>query len=132
MRSTLPLVIIAAAIAASGCGPSVGEARLTAAPARAENCDLDFLQLTINDVAPGGRYELLGHVVLSQEGVRDPLDPKYRAAVRPRACAMGGEGVAILMTGTATPWALSAGGTTIDYAVVRKHRADKPAPPQKF
>ena len=45
---------------------------------------------------------------------------------------MGGEGVAILMTSTATPWALSAGGTTIDYAVVRKHRAESASAPKKF
>jgi hypothetical protein len=121
-----------AALAASACGPSVGEARLASAPARPDNCSLDFLKLQVSDVAPGGRYELLGHVVLSEQGVRDPLDPKYRAEVRPRACAMGGEGVAILMTGTSTPGAFSAGGTTIDYAVVRKHRAEAPAPPQKF
>jgi hypothetical protein len=118
--------------AAFSCGPTVNEARLTSVPARPENCSLDFLKLDIKDVAPGGRYELLGHVVLSQEGVRDPLDPKYRAEVRPRACAMGGEGVAILMTSTATPWALSAGGTTIDYAVVRKHRAESASAPKKF
>ena len=79
--------------AAFSCGPTVNEARLTSAPARPENCSLDFLKLDMKDVAPGGRYELLGHVVLSQEGVRDPLDPKYRAEVRPRACAMGGEGL---------------------------------------
>jgi hypothetical protein len=132
MKRSRLLVILFLALAAPACGPSVGEARMNAAPARPENCSLDFLKLTINDVAPGGRYELLGHVVLSQTGVQDPLDPKYRAEVRPRACAMGGEGVAILMTGTATPTTFSAGGTTIDYAVVRKHRAEAPAPPQKF
>jgi hypothetical protein len=119
-------------LALNACGPSVGEARMIAAPARPENCSLDFLKLDIKDVAPGGRYELLGHVVLSQTGVRDPLDPKYRAEVRPRACAMGGEGVAILMTGTSVPGAFDSGGTTIDYAIVRKHRAEAPAPPQKF
>jgi hypothetical protein len=119
-------------LAASACGPSVGEARMISVPARPDNCSLDFLKLDMHDVAPGGRYEILGHVVLSEQGVRDPLDPKYRAEVRPRACAMGGEGVAILMTGTATPTTFSAGGTTIDYAVVRKHRAEAPAPPQKF
>lgn len=115
-----------------GCGPSVGEARLVSAPAKPATCDLDFLQLEIQDMAPGAKYEILGHVVLSEYGVRDPLAPEYRAKVRPRACAMGGEAVAILMTGTAAPQAFSAGGTTIDYAIVRKRTAPARTGPTKF
>jgi hypothetical protein len=130
------ILLIATLVTANltvACGPAVSEARLIAAPARPADCDLDFLRLSMNDVTPGAKYEVLGHVVLSQEGVQDPLQQEYRATVRPRACAMGGEGVAVMMTGTASPWALSAGGTTIDYLVVRKRQAqEKPAGPQKF
>ncbi len=114
------------------CGPSVGEARLVSAPFKPPTCDLDFLELKIEDVAPGGKYELLGHVMLAQEGIRDPLNPKYRAQVRPRACAMGGEAVGILLMGRSMPGTFSAGGTSIDYAVVRLRRASAPGAPKKF
>jgi len=114
------------------CGPSVGEARLVSAPFKPATCDLDFLELKIEDVAPGGKYELLGHVMLRQEGMQDPLSPKYRAEVRPRACAMGGEAVGILLMGRSMPGAFSAGGTSIDYAVVRLRRASASVTPKKF
>jgi hypothetical protein len=123
----LPFVLLACA-----CGPTVGQGRLVYAQAKPRDCELKFLKLNVKDVSPEGRWELLGHVVLSQQGVRNPLDPKYRAEVRPRACAMGGEGVAVLMMGTAEPWALSAGGTTIDYAIVRKRKAERETRPQRF
>jgi hypothetical protein len=129
MRRTIPLL----ALLAAACGPNVSEMRLVAATPRAADCDLNFLQVTMADVAPGGKYEILGHVTLSEQGVQDPLKEEYRAVVRPRACAMGGEAVAILASGTATPWALSAGGTTIDYVVLRKPQAQaKTALPAKF
>jgi hypothetical protein len=124
--------VVCLAAGGVGCGPSVGEARLVSAPARAASCELEFLQLEIQDMAPGGKYEILGHVVLSEEGIRDPLAPAYRDKVRPRACAMGGEAVAILMTGTAAPHALSAGGTTIDYAIVRRRTTPPRSTPKKF
>jgi hypothetical protein len=129
MRSflrSLPLLVLVA------CGPTIGEARMVHTTPRPADCELKFLKLQIKDVAPDGKWELLGHVVLSQEGVRDPLDPKYRAEVRPRACAMGGEGVAVLQSATAQPWALSAGGTTIDYGVVRKRQVARAKKPQRF
>ena len=134
VRATLLVSLVFLTLATGGlaCGPSVGEARLVSAAAKPASCDLDFLQLEIQDMAPGAKYEVLGHVVLSEEGIRDPLAPAYRDKVRPRACAMGGEAVAILMTGTNAPAALSTGGTTIDYAIVRKRTAPSPAKPAKF
>ncbi|WP_394830665.1 hypothetical protein LVJ94_29575 [Pendulispora rubella] len=108
-------------LALLACGPSVSEVRMMAAPPREANCELEFLQLKVQDVAAGGKYEILGHVVLGQEGVQDPLDPKYREQVRPRACRMGGEGVAVMMTAVAEG-GLGQHGTSIDYVVVRKHQ----------
>lgn len=126
------LICLSFAAIGIGCGPGVGETRLLSAPAKAAGCELEFLQLEMQDVMPGAKYEILGHVVLSEEGVRDPLAPEYRAKVRPRACAMGGEGVAILMSAVAAPQGLRAGGTTIDYAVVRKRVAPTRTAPTKF
>jgi hypothetical protein len=117
----------------AGCGPSIMETRMAAAPPRAESCELEFLQLRIEDVAPMiGAYELLGNVSLFQSGVQDPFQQKYKDIVRPRACAMGGEGVTILNQATATTM-LGGSGSSVVYAVVRKRPAPGAAPaPQKF
>lgn len=131
--SLAALLFLAIAVAASGCGPRISEVRLVAAPAKPASCDLDFLQLEMKEVAPGGPLEILGHVVLSEQGVRDPLAPEYRSLVRPRACAMGGEAVGIMLTGTAMPTAFSTGGTTTSYTVVRKRPPPSaPSKPTKF
>jgi hypothetical protein len=117
-----------------GCGPDVNEMRLVSAAAKGPNCELDFVNIEMKDVVPGGPLEILGHVMLSEEGVRDPLAREYRAKVRPRACAMGGEAVGVMMSHTATPTGFSAGATMIDYAVVRKRPAPSPkaSGPTKF
>lgn len=118
----------------SGCGPHVAEVRMAAAPPRPENCELEFLQLQVMDLSPmGGKYEQLGSVVLMQRGVQDPFQPEYKAIVRPRACAMGGEGVTILQQATGTS-AFGASGTGINYAIVRKRPppGSAPPPPSKF
>lgn len=127
--AALPTVL---ALALAACGPSVSVTRLSAAPARARTCELEFRTFEMSEIAPGGPYEVLGHVALSQEGVQDPLKEEYRAEVRPRACELGGEAVGILGQATATPWALSAGGTAVDYVVVRKRPAKKASAPTKF
>jgi hypothetical protein len=124
-----------AALALLACGPSVSEVQMIAAPPRDANCELEFLQLKMDDVspaAPGAKYEILGHVVLQETGVQDPLAPEYRQKVRPRACHMGGEGVAIMMAAVGEG-AFGGHGTSIDYAIVRKRQSPAAsAAPTKF
>lgn len=117
----------------AGCGPHVSEMRMASAPPRPENCDLQFLQLKIEELAPMiGTYEHLGSVMLFETGVQDPFQQKYRDIVRPRACAMGGEGVTIMNQAT-NQGALGMSGSAVNYAVVRKRQAPgAAAPPQKF
>ncbi len=124
MRSFFLLLLAA-------CGPSVSEARLVVAPSRPHDCKLVFLELEMKDVVPGGPWEILGHVALGESGEQDPLSPEYREEVRPRACRMGGEAVAILMTATSSGSVLSRGGTSVDYVVVRR-RGSAPAAPRRF
>jgi hypothetical protein len=70
-------------------------------------------------------------VMLFETGVQDPRQEKYREAVRPRACAMGGEAVAILQQSTSTGAVGS--GSAVDYAVVRKRPPPgSPSLPEKF
>lgn len=117
----------------AGCGPSVSEVRQASAPPRPENCDLELLQLKMEDLTPGsGTYEMLGSVILQETGIQDPMQPKYRDIVRPRACAMGGEGITILMS-SSSAGAFGGGSGTV-YSVVRKRPAEgaAPPPPTKF
>ncbi|MFT3774870.1 MAG: hypothetical protein QM820_56705 [Minicystis sp.] len=126
-----PLLFALFALVA-GCGPNVMEMRMAAAPPRPDNCELQFLQLKVEDLAPMvGTYEQLGSVVLMERGVQDPFQDKYKAIVRPRACAMGGEGVTILQQ--ATTQSMMGGGSAVNYAVVRKRQAPgTPSAPTKF
>lgn len=121
---TSPIFLLLALVA--GCGPNVMEMRTVIVPGRAPSCELEFRNFTMDELAPGsGSHEVIGHVVLYETGIQDPFQQKYRDIVRPRACAMGGEGVTILNAATNNT-ALGSGSTT-DYAVVRK-RADPSAP----
>lgn len=126
-------IALFAGLFTGGCGPSVSEVRLMSAPAREPSCTLDFLELRMEDVAPGAKYEVLGHVVVGEEGRQNPLAPEYRAIVRPRACAMGGEAVAILSTASVAAMGFSSGATSVSYAVVRRRREPLPQDrPTKF
>jgi hypothetical protein len=133
MRTLTFLVSLSALVA--GCGPHVMEMRMASAPPRPDNCELQFLQLKIEDLSPMvGTYEQLGSVTLFETGVQDPFQQKYKDIVHPRACAMGGEGVTILQQATTSPAMFGPGGSAINYAVVRKRQAPgaAPPPPQKF
>jgi hypothetical protein len=104
--------------------------RTVTAPAREPNCSLDFIKADMNALSSGaGEWEMLGQIVLQEEGVQDPFAERYRAIVRPRACAMGGEAVAILMNTTAQ--GLTMDGSATNYGVLRK-RTREPAQPAKF
>lgn len=107
--------------------------QLVHAAAKAPDCELDVLEVEMSQVAPGGEYEVLGHVILGESGAQDPTQPAYRAEVRSRACGMGGEAVAILATASNAAGGLSAGGTSVDYVVLRKYQAPgEKKPPTKF
>jgi hypothetical protein len=114
----------------AGCGPNVTEMRTVSAPARAEDCSLEFIKANMNELSSGtGEWEMLGQIVLQEEGVQDPFAERYRAIVRPRACAMGGEAVAIVMS--ATSEGLTTSGSATSYGVLRK-RTTEPAKPAAF
>jgi hypothetical protein len=108
----------------TGCGPYVSESRMNAAPARPDDCELEFLHLQMMDMSPmGGTYEILGHVTVSNFSGTDPMSPENRALIRPRACAMGGEGVTIMLQAT------NRAGSTTNFTVVRKRPPPGAAPP---
>jgi hypothetical protein len=113
-----------------GCGPTISEVRTASAPAREPNCPLEFIQVDMNELSSGaGQWEMLGQVVLQEDGVQDPFAERYRALVRPRACAMGGEAVSIVMS--ATSQGLTTSGSATNYGVLRK-RTGQPSAPKSF
>jgi hypothetical protein len=132
MAMRRPLLLALLALVA-GSGPNVVEMRRIVAPPRPEGCDLQFLQLKMEDFAPMiGTYEMVGIVSLSEAGVQDPFQDKYKEIVRPRACAMGGEAVTILAEAT-VHGALGGSGSAVNYAIVRKRQAPgAAAAPAKF
>lgn len=101
--------------------------RTVNAPARDANCSLEFIKANMTELSSGtGQWELLGQIVLQEEGVQDPFAERYRAIVRPRACAMGGEAVAIVMS--ATSEGLTTSGSATSYGVLRKRTDQSPKP----
>lgn len=112
------------------CGPAINETRLQSYPSRGEACELQFVKLDMNDLSsPQGTWELIGYVTIGDRGTQDPFSEDNRAIVRPRACGMGGEGVAIVLNSSTT--APLASGSSISYGVLR-HRTTDSAAPKKF
>jgi hypothetical protein len=63
----LVLSAVAAGASLAGCGPYINEHRLIAAPARPDDCELEFLHLQPMDMSPlGGAYEILGRPKLGR------------------------------------------------------------------
>jgi hypothetical protein len=109
-------LVVSAALAA--CGPDIMETRMTFAPARATNCDLQLVQVDATAMDFNHRWDLLGYVALKNNGLLDPASPESRALVRPRACAMGGMAVAVAMNATAQN-VFGARGSVLVYMVLR-------------
>jgi len=113
---------------AAACGPNVSEVRTVNYPPREQNCSLEFVKLDNQTMSGQGPWEVIGQVVLGEHGKQDPFAEEYKAIVRPRACKMGGEAVAIMLNATSETFMSS--GTTISYAVLRKRTAQADAPKQ--
>jgi hypothetical protein len=128
MKMGWAIVVLGVAL---GCGPRVSEVRTASYPPREENCRLEFVKVDMADVSSqGGTWEMIGQIVLQGLGEQDPFAEEARAIVRPRACAMGGEAVGILLHAT-SHGVLSSTGTAINYGVLRK-RGGPPPEPQTF
>jgi hypothetical protein len=113
-----------------GCGPKVTEVRTASYPPREENCSLEFVKVDMADVSSkDGTWEMIGQIVLQGLGEQDPFAEEARAIVRPRACAMGGDAVGLVLHAT-NQGALSS-GTAISYGVLKK-RGGPPPEPQTF
>lgn len=122
--------VVLSMLVAGGCGPSVSEVRMASYPPREPNCDLEFVKINMAELSTNqGPWELVGQIVINETGTQDPFAEEYRAIVRPRACAMGGEAVGILMSAT-SEGAYSSGSAT-NYGVLKKRSSDSAAP-QKF
>jgi hypothetical protein len=112
----------------AACGPNVSEVRSASYPPREENCSLEFLKLDNQTMSGQGPWEVIGQVILMEQGKQDPFAEERKAIVRPRACKMGGEAVAIMLN--ATSETLLSSGSTLSYAVLRKRTAQSNAPQQ--
>ena len=113
----------------AACGPAewIVETPGVSRPARPADCTVDFIaQLGPDDLAPHGPYELLGYLTIAKDAVQDPTRAETREKLRPRACKMGGEAMAVwdFKTSASSPTA----HTEIDYAVVRKAQGVATAP----
>jgi hypothetical protein len=117
-------------LALTGCGPSVSEVRMANYPPREPNCALEFVKIDMGQLSGNtGPWELIGQIVLQEEGTQDPFAERNRAIVRPRACNMGGEAVGVAMSAV-SQGAISS-GSAISYGVLRKRTSESNAP-QKF
>ena len=115
-----------------GAGPeATGVSRMMVAPPRPPTCELQFVQASMMDLSPMGKYDILGYVNVAQLSVPDPMAEENRRQVRPRACELGGSYVSIMTSGTnLNPYGIGQAGATV-YAVLRD-KSSAPVGPQKF
>ena len=106
-------VFVASGCATAGATPSVsgppvvGETR-TGVPhaARPADCAVELAQVAPADMGPqgrfgfGGEYENIGVVTVGAPAGADALSPDIKQLVRPKVCAMGGEVLSLVATGT--------------------------------
>ncbi len=75
-------------------------------PAKPETCKLELVTITSTEMQPeakfgtGGTYEMIGAITIGAKEGTDPMSEEIRGLVRPRACAMGGDVVTLLGSGT--------------------------------
>jgi len=125
-RTTL-LALLGILTVLPACGPRISEVRIVPVPSRAADCPLEFIKLDMMDLSsPTGTWQMIGNVLLGDTGKLDPFDEKNKTLVRSRACAMGGEGVSIMMT--ATNEGLVTDGSRITYAILKHRTAEVEAP----
>jgi hypothetical protein len=118
MRALAP-ALFAASVALTGCRPAVVLSELRTGlprPGRPPTCALEVIpSASSSDREPAGTVQLrIGRDL-------DPLSEEVRAVMRPRACAMGGDAVTVLVSQRG-------------YVVfqVWAPRATAPAAPQRF
>ncbi len=128
MLKTSLLCCLALLLAA--CGASVSEMRMAHHPPREPGCVLDFVEVDATQTSFNETWEIAGHITISETGIADPFSERYREIVRPRACAMGGEAVAIMLSSTNQGMMGSGSGTV--YSVLRHRQSPEPQAPQRF
>jgi hypothetical protein len=110
MRTVLLVLLL------SSCGsskPAVSDVRMVMLPAKPSDCPLELVAVQPADMMPGARFgagaglSMIGAVTLGLDEGTDVMSEAVRALVRPRACAMGGEVVSLLASGTAGHYQIS-------------------------
>jgi hypothetical protein len=119
---------------AAGCASQEPElasiTRMMPAPARELSCALQFVQASIFDLSPLGKYDILGYVTVQQLAVADPFAEENRRIVRPKACELGGQFVALMLSSTSM--GIDSDASVTAYAVLREKSAPISQPPQAF
>lgn len=133
---TRMFVLLLALLTLAACGPAVGEVRSLARPPKPEGCPLELVEVGPADMQPGaafgadGQFEQIGIVSIGASVDTDAMSDEIRNIVKPRACAMGGDAVSLLASGT--------GANRRGYAqqniafIVWGRRMEKAAPPRDF
>lgn len=129
-------VLTASLLALAGCGGTVVGVVRTGVPrpAREPACALTLESIDPAERQPGGRfgaggeYEQIGVVTLGTTLGTDPMSEDVLREVRPRACAMGGEVIALM---SAVSSRRGYGQTDIAFSVWA-HRVARPTAPQAY
>ncbi len=130
----LPLIVFLLTLVA--CGPAVGEVRVHTRPEKPATCELQMVEVSAADMGPDGKFgptgemEMIGSVMIGAKEGTDAMADEIKALVRPRACAMGGDAISLLASGTGSN-RKGFGQQNIVFTVWGK-RAAKAAAPQKF
>jgi len=102
----------------------------TPRPARADDCALTLV--TQSDTWPGGKwdqYESIGIVnIYAKSTNAEPGDPDVKQELKPRACALGGELIAVISsTGMHNRYGKPLEGRQISFQVLAKKQSQEQA-----
>ncbi len=100
----------------------------TPRPARADDCALTLV--TQSDTWPGGKYdayESVGMVnIYARSTNAEPGDPDVKKELKPRACALGGELIAVISsTGLHNRYGKALEGRQISFQVLAKKQSQE-------
>jgi hypothetical protein len=119
-----------------GCGAQLSTARQgPPRPARSDACSLEVAHVGLSEMqpgaafGPGGKYEVIGYIRVANapEGT-DPLGPEMRERVRPEACRLGGDIVAVSTSMSYATVGFGSAKDMVVYQVWAKRSATAEAP----
>jgi hypothetical protein len=98
MRWELLLVGLVLTAACGPTKPNIHMTRVVYTAARPDNCNIDVVNVPATELGPTSEWERVGDLTVTTDSRTDNADPygaERLAALRPKACSLGGEALTL-------------------------------------